>query len=65
MVQRRVEAEPIGRSRFRRISLELLHQWPGIIWLRLEPRDDGPVLMIQVDPGDIAAISALGDKVQE
>lgn len=48
-------------SMFKRISLELFHQYPGQTFLRLEPWE-GPVIMVRVLPGDIAAISFLGER---
>jgi hypothetical protein len=64
--RRKTEVTPIEEhSLYRRISLHLLSQFPGIVWLRLEPHGHGPAIMIQVKPGDIAAIGVLGDKPGE
>jgi hypothetical protein len=46
---------------YRRISLEFLHQYPGHVFLRLEPHSKAPAIMFQVLPGDIVAISQLAD----
>jgi len=46
---------------YRKISLELLHQYPGHVFLRLEPWT-GPASMIEVGPGDIVNIGRLGDR---
>lgn len=60
------QVQPIeGSSLYKRISLEMMHQYPGQVYLRLEPISHAPVIMIQVMPGDIAAISLLGDPKEE
>lgn len=63
-VKRITSVEPITEvSLYDRISLELSHTWPGQIYLRFEPHaNGGPAIMIQVKPGDIAAIARLGNR---
>jgi hypothetical protein len=46
---------------YRRVSLELASSWPGEVYLRFEPFDDGPAVMVRVMPGDIVSISLLAD----
>jgi hypothetical protein len=43
---------------YKRISLELLSQYPGVMFLRLEPVS-GPVIMIEVKPDDLNSIGRL------
>jgi hypothetical protein len=44
---------------YKRISLELSSTWPGEVYLRFEPFDHGPAIMVRVKPGDIVSISQL------
>jgi hypothetical protein len=46
---------------YKRISLEYSNTWPGQVYLRFEPWDDGPQAMIRVMPGDIVSISQLAN----
>lgn len=48
---------------YKRIELEFLGQFPGQVYLRLEPFSKSPAIMIQVLPGDIVAISQLANPV--
>ena len=50
-----------GYCIYSRVSLQYSDTWPGEVYLRLEPWDDGPQTMIRVLPGDIVSISRLGD----
>jgi hypothetical protein len=53
--------EPMPRYLYRKISLELLHQYPGHVFLRLESWA-GPASLIEVAPGDLVNISKLADR---
>jgi hypothetical protein len=46
-------------SRWKRISVELSHSWPGEPYLRFEPADGGPPVMVAVDDDDLARIGQL------
>lgn len=46
---------------YKRISLEFLNSYPGQVYLRFEPVDNGPAIMVQVLPADIVAISLLAE----
>jgi len=51
---------------YKSISLELLHQWPGRIFLKLEPFPAGsPVIMIEVMSGDLREITKLSGWADE
>lgn len=56
-----VESEDRENYAYKRISLEMSNTWPGQVYLRFEPYDNGPSVMIRVLPGDIVSISTLGD----
>lgn len=46
---------------YKRISLEFLSSFPGQVYLRFEPVDNGPAVMLRVLPADIVAISMLAE----